>query len=192
MTTQGTVGWAQWKGFKVHDRDGQTIGSIDEIYADEATGQPSWFAIRTGLFGINQTFVPIQGSTTADDHVVVAFDKSQIKDAPNINPEGHLNHDEERRLWEHYGMTYQPWSGTPQAHHATTGGTTTYRLRLRRFGSFARGQEQTPEYTAEKMREGSFAEGQEAFADQPVTDGSRTAGGNVVNAAAPRTLDTSA
>jgi hypothetical protein len=166
MTTQGTLRWAEWKGFNAYDRNGQKVGSIDEIYADEETGQPSWFAIRTGLFGMRQTFVPIPGATTAEDHVVVAFDKDQVKDAPSIDPEGHLNHDEERQLWEHYGLTYQPWSGPTHARHAAPGDTSTYRLRLRRYGSFARGQEQTPEYTPEKTRQGSFAEGQETYSQQ--------------------------
>ena len=167
MTTQGTLRWAEWKGFNAYDRNGHKIGSIDEIYADEETGEPSWFAIRTGLFGSKQTFVPIQGATTAGDHVVVAFDKDVIKDASNIDPEARLDHDEERQLWEHYGMIYQPWNGPTLALPATPGDGPASRLRLRRYGSFARGQEQTPEYTTEKMREGSFAEGQETYSPQP-------------------------
>ena len=107
MTTEGTLRWAEWKGFNAYDRNGQKVGSIDEIYADEETGQPSWFAIRTGLFGMRQTFVPIPGATTDCGWCCCRVDKDQIKAAPNIDPEGRLTHDEERQLWEHYGLTYE-------------------------------------------------------------------------------------
>lgn len=41
MTTQGTLRWVEWKGFNAYDRDGQKIGSIDEIwlYANEWGGR---------------------------------------------------------------------------------------------------------------------------------------------------------
>jgi hypothetical protein len=42
----------------------------------------------------------------------VPLDKEQVKDAPRIDPDGELSPDEERRLWEHYGMSdYDEWQG---------------------------------------------------------------------------------
>src|SRR5690348_4068731 len=37
-------------GRKAFDRNGDKIGTIDEVYLDDATGEPEWAAIRTGLF----------------------------------------------------------------------------------------------------------------------------------------------
>lgn len=40
------------------------------------------------------------------------LDKERVKDAPQIEPDGELSPEEERRLWEHYGMSdYDEWQG---------------------------------------------------------------------------------
>jgi sporulation protein YlmC with PRC-barrel domain len=133
MTTQDTLRWADWIGHDVYDPDGDKIGSIDEVYVDEETGQPSWIAVRTGLFGMKQSFVPVEGASFAGDHVTVPFDKATVKDAPRIDPEGRLSRDEERELYAYYGMTYQPWTGP--AHTRSEEPLVEDRLRLRRWTS---------------------------------------------------------
>lgn len=44
-------------GRKAFDRNGAKIGTVDEVYLDDATGVPEWAAIRTGLFS-RDAFVP--------------------------------------------------------------------------------------------------------------------------------------
>lgn len=44
-------------GRKALDRNGAKIGTVDEVYLDDATGVPEWAAIRTGLFS-RDAFVP--------------------------------------------------------------------------------------------------------------------------------------
>lgn len=44
-------------GRKAFDRTGTKIGTVDEVYLDDATGVPEWAAIRTGLFS-RDAFVP--------------------------------------------------------------------------------------------------------------------------------------
>ena len=36
--------------------------------------------------------------------VVVPYSKDQVKDAPSVDPDGQLSHEEEYRLYEHYGI----------------------------------------------------------------------------------------
>ena len=53
------------------------------------------------------------------------FEKSHVKDAPNIDPDGELSRSEERTLYEHYGLGYddsQSGSGTGTAGTAGNGG----------------------------------------------------------------------
>ena len=45
---------------------------------------------------------------TGDGDLQVAFDKEMVKDAPRIDPEGHLSPEEERELWQYYGYDYAP------------------------------------------------------------------------------------
>jgi uncharacterized protein (TIGR02271 family) len=95
-----------WEGRTLVDRDGTRIGSIDAIYLDDQTGQPEWALVNTGLFGTKSTFVPLAQATPTDLEVRVPYDKQLVKDAPRIDPDGHLSEAEERQLWRHYGLDY--------------------------------------------------------------------------------------
>jgi uncharacterized protein (TIGR02271 family) len=95
-----------WEGRTLVDRDGDRIGTIDAIYLDDQTGQPEWALVNTGLFGTKTSFVPLAQATEAGDDVRVPYDKQLVKDAPRIDPDGHLSEAEERQLWRHYGLEY--------------------------------------------------------------------------------------
>jgi uncharacterized protein (TIGR02271 family) len=96
-----------WIDRDAYDPDGEKIGKITDIYYDDVTQRPEWVAISTGWFGMKNTLVPIHGSRpTGDGDLQVAFDKEVVKDAPRIDPGGHLTAEEERELWSHYGYEY--------------------------------------------------------------------------------------
>jgi sporulation protein YlmC with PRC-barrel domain len=105
-----------WRGRKMVDADGDKIGTIEDIYLDRQTGEPSWAAVKTGLFGHKHTLVPIRDAELAgDDEIRVPFQKEQVKDAPRVEAEEELTPDEERTLWEHYGRSdYGDWQGDDQ------------------------------------------------------------------------------
>jgi stress response protein YsnF len=67
---------------------------------------PTWFTVHTGLFGMNETFVPLREATVTGDRVEVPYDKATVKDAPNVSADGHLEPEEERRLYEHYSLNW--------------------------------------------------------------------------------------
>jgi uncharacterized protein (TIGR02271 family) len=109
MTTRQDV--RTWRGRKVVDRDGDKLGKIEDVYLDRSSGEPEWLAVKTGLFGSNVSFVPIRDATTDGDDVRVGYEKALVKDAPNIDPDGELSPEEERRLYEHYGRSdYDEWT----------------------------------------------------------------------------------
>jgi uncharacterized protein (TIGR02271 family) len=95
-----------WNGRNLIDRDGDKIGSIGDIYLDAATGRPEWIAVNTGLFGSNVSFVPTAEARTEGDDVRVPYEKSHVKDSPNVDADGALSQDEEARLYRHYGLEY--------------------------------------------------------------------------------------
>jgi uncharacterized protein (TIGR02271 family) len=101
----------RWRGQTMYDNDGDKVGKIDEIYLDQQSGEPEWAVVTTGLFGNKQTFVPITDASTADGGVRVPYASSQIKDAPGIDPDGALSHQEEDTLYRHYGRDYAGTSG---------------------------------------------------------------------------------
>ena len=96
-----------WQGATMVDRDGDRVGTIDSIYVDDQSGQPEWAQVNTGLFGTKSTFVPIAQATSSGDQVQVPYEKQLIKDAPRVDPDGHLSEAEEQELWRHYGLDYQ-------------------------------------------------------------------------------------
>jgi len=112
-----------WQGRMMVDRDGDRIGTIDAIYVDDQTGEPEWALVNTGFFGTRSTFVPIAQAAARGDQVQVPYDKQRVKDAPNMDPDGHLSEQEEQELWRHYGLEY----GGGDAAAGTTGGTDTGR-----------------------------------------------------------------
>jgi uncharacterized protein (TIGR02271 family) len=97
---------ARWRGKTMVDRDGDRVGTIDDIYADDQTGQPEWALVNTGLFGTKSTFVPIAQATERDGDVQVPYPKQLVKDAPGIEADQHLSEAEEQQLWRHYGLDY--------------------------------------------------------------------------------------
>ena len=94
-----------WRGATVIDRDGEKVGTLKELYLDQ-DDRPAWAAVETGLFGMRQSFVPLEGATAIDNQVRVPFAKDHVKDAPNIDPDGELSQSEEQTLYQHYGLEY--------------------------------------------------------------------------------------
>ncbi|HLM65834.1 MAG TPA: PRC and DUF2382 domain-containing protein [Acidimicrobiales bacterium] len=106
-----------WIGHTLVDENGDKIGKIVDIYADEATGQPEWIAVNTGRFGTNISFVPLAGAVARGDDLQVPFPGKHVSDAPNAKADGQLSQEEESRLYRHYGMDYSDArsdSGLPQ------------------------------------------------------------------------------
>lgn len=97
---------ADWIGADLYDSNGDKIGTIENIYLDDQSGQPEWLTVSTGWFGTSTQFVPIAGTTAHDDGVKVPYSTDHIKDAPSVDADEHLDAGEERRLYDHYEMSY--------------------------------------------------------------------------------------
>jgi uncharacterized protein (TIGR02271 family) len=95
-----------WADREMIGADGEKIGTIKEIYEDSQTGRPEWALVSTGLLGARKHFVPLAGADAQSEAVRVEATKEQVKAAPGIEGEGQLSEDEERRLFEHYGVPY--------------------------------------------------------------------------------------
>jgi len=103
---QETLDTARLQGANLVDRDGDKIGSVDEIYLDDQTGQPEFALVRSGFFGTGSHFVPLQQAQWSGDDLMVPYGKDQVKDAPGVDADDHLTQDQEQRLYQHYGLSY--------------------------------------------------------------------------------------
>lgn len=93
-----------WRGRDLYGEGHEKIGEITDIYVDGELGDPEWLAVKTGLFGMKVSLVPIAGASEIEDHVTVPFTKDEVKDAPKADDDGEIAPDQERRLYDHYAM----------------------------------------------------------------------------------------
>ena len=104
-------------GGNVVGADGQKIGSIGQVYVDDSTGEPSFVTVKTGLFGTAESFVPLQDATVTGSDIRVAYNKTEVKDAPRVDPDERITPEEEQRLYAHYGIS------SPRVHTSGTEST---------------------------------------------------------------------
>ena len=104
-------------GTTAYDQSEDKLGKVGQVYLDDQTNEPTWITVNTGLFGTSESFVPVQGARLEGDRLFVAYDKQQIKDAPNIDEDGHLTPEDEQQLYRHYGLGY---GAADRSDHART------------------------------------------------------------------------
>jgi uncharacterized protein (TIGR02271 family) len=107
-------------GGTAYSTDGDKIGSIGTVYLDNASGEPAWVTVKTGLFGSNESFVPLEQAELSEDGIRVPYDKDRVKNAPNIETDRELSEQEEDQLYSYYGL-----SGTAGSAEGYAAGTTT-------------------------------------------------------------------
>jgi uncharacterized protein (TIGR02271 family) len=102
------VAYDTYFGRNVVDPDGQRIGKVSQVYVDDGSGQPEWLTVNTGLFRSKSSFVPLQGASLRGEDVVIAFDKSTVSGAPQVDEDqdGYLLPEEEEELYRYYGRDY--------------------------------------------------------------------------------------
>jgi hypothetical protein len=121
-TTQDVV--ANWRGQNLIDSHDEKVGKIEDIYLDAGTDVPEWALVTTGLFGLKQSFVPIEGATEREDGIHVPFEKATVKDAPKVDPDGALSPQEENELFRHYGRDQHSSASREGTRHTGTGDDT--------------------------------------------------------------------
>jgi uncharacterized protein (TIGR02271 family) len=91
-------------GGTAYGSNGEKIGSIGTVYLDNESGQPAWVTVKTGLFGSNESFVPLEQAEQTNDGIRVPYDKDRVKNAPNIETDRELSEQEEDQLYTYYGL----------------------------------------------------------------------------------------
>jgi uncharacterized protein (TIGR02271 family) len=104
-------------GTTAYDSNGDKLGKVGQIYFDDVTGEAEWATVNTGLFGTSESFVPIRDAEFSGDRLVVHHSKDRVKDAPNVGDDGHLSPEEERVLYDHYGVA---WDSSTTGYDTTT------------------------------------------------------------------------
>lgn len=91
----------------VVDQSDETVGGVGQVYVDDNTGAPAWVSVKTGFFGTKETLVPLANADYDDGRIRVPYEKSYVKDAPNIDADQHLNESDQDELYGYYGLQGQ-------------------------------------------------------------------------------------
>lgn len=102
----------EWRGHEVIDSDRHKIGTLESVYVDTATDQPSFATVVVGLPTRRRlVFVPLAGATVGPGYVKVAHSKNVVKDAPSMGTDDVLPAEGEPAVFTHYELPYQPGAG---------------------------------------------------------------------------------
>jgi uncharacterized protein (TIGR02271 family) len=100
--------WDNLIGLTAVDVNGEKIGNVGQVYFDEVDGGPEWVTVKTGLFGMRESFAPLHRSAVRGDQLVLAVSKQLVNDAPNVEDDGHVDEAESTALYRHYADYLRP------------------------------------------------------------------------------------
>jgi uncharacterized protein (TIGR02271 family) len=116
-------------GYDVIDDSGNKIGTVDNIWVDDATGELEFVGVKTGwLFGKTH-IIPAADAQISDNSISVPFPESQIKDAPSFSADDELSPTDENGVYDYYGMQRsmsESPSGLAEGGENINAGTTGY------------------------------------------------------------------
>jgi membrane protein len=114
MASQGQS--VDWEGQTMLDRAGEKIGTIEEIFLVEETGQPEWALVKLGLIGRRTTLVPIGGARPTPKGVRTNLDKSVVTDAPPVDADAEPSEEQVNAIYRHYGIAAESGNGGNGGH----------------------------------------------------------------------------
>ena len=100
----------------VVDAAGEKIGSVEQVFTSGDSGDPVFVTVRTGLFGMSESFAPLSGASLENSVIRVAFAKDKVKNGPRIESDrGVITETQEQELYSYYGLA------TEESNDAATG-----------------------------------------------------------------------
>lgn len=100
---------ADIRGTTVVDRDGEEVGTVDDLFIDEAERRMRFLEIGSGGFlgiGKEKRLIPVDAVTEIDEHIHINQERSLIAAGPGYDPE--LKPIPERpdieEIYGHYGV----------------------------------------------------------------------------------------
>ncbi|TFV45998.1 DUF2382 domain-containing protein [Blastococcus sp. TF02A_35] len=111
-------------GTTAYGKGGDKLGTVEHFFVDDRTGEPTWVAVTTGLFGTRHSVVPAQEATFADGRLQLPVSADAVKKAPAMSGD-HLDPGEEAELRRHYGLDRTGLEATGPDRTAPVGSTDT-------------------------------------------------------------------
>ena len=94
-------------GEPAFDRDGERVGTVEDLYLDRANGEPALALVSSGRkpgTGSEWRVVPLLGATKNGGSVTLGFPLEQIAAAPSAAGEPELTPERQQAIYAHYGV----------------------------------------------------------------------------------------
>ena len=89
---------------EVVDLDGKSVGYVETVFNDRATGRPEWLGVMTGTWRHHHRLVPVSDVEQAGATVRIPWAKEQVEAAPDYDdPDRPISEELERAAYRHYG-----------------------------------------------------------------------------------------
>ncbi|MBT2534422.1 hypothetical protein J7E83_20275 [Arthrobacter sp. ISL-48] len=89
----------------VVDTAGEKIGSVEQVFTSGDSGDPVFVTVRTGLFGMSESFAPLFGASLEESVIRLAFAKDVVRNGPRIDSaRGAITEKQEQELYSYYGL----------------------------------------------------------------------------------------
>lgn len=96
-----------WLGHTVIDPAGNKIGTLEAVYVDTSSDEPSFITVRVGMISRHRlAFVPVTGATVSPKAVRVQYTKKLVQAAPAIDTDGELAATAEPEVFQYYNLDY--------------------------------------------------------------------------------------
>jgi hypothetical protein len=92
-----------WKGWKVDELGGSTVGRLEGVLVDADGGEPSWLFVRMGRFG-HYTGLPYAHAVAGARHVWVPYPRDLVRQAPRLQAGAPVTREQELELCAHFGL----------------------------------------------------------------------------------------
>lgn len=100
------------RGCDVYDRDGNQIGSVEDLYVDAEEYYVRFLDVASGGFlgiGEKHFLIPLEAVTDAnEDRVTIAEGEENVQSAPDVALHPVISPDDQRRLYDYYGTQTTP------------------------------------------------------------------------------------
>lgn len=91
-------------GDDVCTQDGETIGTVDNVWVDDATDETEFIGVKTGwLFGKTHV-IPTADAQFDGTTITVPYSKDQIEGAPSFDTDAEISPEEEQQVYSYYGL----------------------------------------------------------------------------------------
>ncbi|QCV87964.1 hypothetical protein FEZ32_05965 [Acidipropionibacterium jensenii] len=81
--------------------DGESVGTVEQIFADDVTGAPTFLTVRNGD---RECYIPVSGADLDAHTVTIPFSKDVVDAAPSAVDAEDLSLEQETSLYRYYGI----------------------------------------------------------------------------------------